>query len=445
MLYLYSVLIIAYLFSLFIDWIVLEYSVGVLAIVAFIASFKGAKRLYQVTSTAFLIIGIILFPSTEKHFTEVPFFMTSTMIILAIFFVLPFINSIIVVGRYDKSVNKLLKARVNHLGQLYYRGSIVSFLLGTFLNISTLPLVQNVLHKNLATFTKKLRNIFISRAMLRGYALCLVWSPMEIMVAITIDITGASYLRLLPWLLLFSFLLLFIDWLLGWKYKKYTVDIAQNQAVEINLSLIKKVITMLIYLVIFIVAILSLKEWLQLNFLTAVTLVIVPYSIFWAIAIRRLKSFIKYSIPIWKERTIGLKNYMVLFIAVSFFVTVLNQSGYMLVLQQPLEVLAKQPIFLFFSIQCLFLLLAMIGFHPLVTISILGELLQPLAYTVSPISLSIVLITSSLSTVMAGPYNITVSLTSVLVGENPYRISIWNIGYAMLFSSFGTIFAIILL
>lgn len=442
---LYSVLMITYFLGVFIDWIVLEYSVGVLAIVALAFSFKGAKKLYQVTSIIFLLVGSLLFSSTERHVVEIPFFMTSTMIILAIFYVLPFINSIIIVGRYDKSVNKLLKVKVEHLGQLYYRGSIVSFLLGAFLNISTIPLVQSVLHKNLTTYTKKLRNIFISRAMLRGYALCLVWSPMEIMVAITIDITGASYLKLLPWLLLFSFLLLFIDWLLGWKYKKYVIDFDHNQAIAMDLSLFKKVSALMIYLAIFIATILFVKEWLHVNFLTAVTIVIVPYSLIWAILISRLKSFIKYSIPIWKKRTIELQNYMVLFIGVSFFVTVLNESGLMSILQQPLELLSEQPIYLFFLIQCLFLVLAMIGFHPLVTISILGELVQPLIYSISPLSLGMVLITSSLSTVMAGPYNITVSLASFLIGENPYQISIWNIGYAMLFSSVGTIFALILL
>lgn len=445
MLFLYSVLIITYFFGLFIDWIVLDYFVGILAIVALIFSFSDSRRLYQVTSILFIVVGALVYPYTDRGILEVPIFMTSTLIILAIFYVLPFINSIIVVGRYDKNVYKLLKIKVNHLGQLYYRSSIVTFLLGTFLSISTLPFVQSVLYKNLKGYTKEIRNMFISKVMLRGFALCLVWSPMEVMVALTIDITGVSYLRLLPWLLFFAFLLLIIDWVLGFRFKKYAIESDQNQAIVIDYPLIKKTLSLLVYLVIFIILILITKEGLAVGFLTAVTIIIVPFSLVWAMSIKRLRSFVKYSIPVWKERTTGLKNYMVLFIAVSFFVTVLNESGLMITVQQPLIQMAEQPIFLFFSIQCVFLLLALVGFHPLVTISILGKLIEPILSIINPLSLGIVLITSSLSTVMAGPYNVTVSLTSVLVGENPYKISIWNIGYAFLFSTIGTIIAVILL
>jgi hypothetical protein len=103
------------------------------------------------------------------------------------------------------------------------------------------------------------------------------------------------------------------------------------------------------------------------------------------------------------------------------------------------------PVLLFLLIQVLFLGLAMIGFHPLVTISILGEAIQPLLGEINPLSFAVVLISSGLSTVMAGPYNITVSLTGSLLHQNPYRVSFWNIGFAFLYSSMGTMIALLML
>lgn len=46
---------------------------------------------------------------------------------------------------------------------------------------------------------------------------------------------------------------------------------------------------------------------------------------------------------------------------------------------------------------------------------------------------------------MAGPYNITVSLTGSLLHQNPYRVSFWNIGFAFLYSSMGTMIALLML
>jgi hypothetical protein len=447
-LYLYSALIFVYFISLFIDAVSITYFVGILAIFSWILSLPGANRLYQVVGVTFTIIALGTYLLLQKPIMDIPLYMTSTVPVLAIFYVLPFINSIIIVGRYDQNVNKLLKVRVEHLGQLYYRGSLASFLLGSFLNIATVPLIQSVLSKNLKDKAAELRNRFISRVMLRGYALSLAWSPMEILVAISVDITGASYLMLLPWLLLFSLSLLMVDWLIGWRFRSYPVEHKEQEdgiPEKIDPRVIRRIGALLLYLGIFIGVVVVVTKVFLLSFVAAVTLVIVPYSVFWAFSINRFRLYFRYSIPVWKARTLSLKSYMVLFLSVGLFTGVLNESSLIGYVQDPIQSLAETPIFLFILIQCLFLGLAMVGFHPLVTISILGGILQPIIGMVHPVSMAIVLVTSGLSTVMAGPYNITVSLTANLLNVNPYKISWWNLAFAFLFSSVGSFLALLLL
>ncbi|MCM3729343.1 hypothetical protein M3226_27480 [Neobacillus cucumis] len=63
-----------------------------------------------------------------------------------------------------------------------------------------LTLSQEVLQSSLQNIPQKIRKIFISKTTLRALALALIWSPTEIIVAITVDSTGISYLSLLPWL-----------------------------------------------------------------------------------------------------------------------------------------------------------------------------------------------------------------------------------------------------
>ncbi|MCQ6264584.1 hypothetical protein M1K46_02740 [Fictibacillus sp. WQ 8-8] len=442
----YSMMVLSYTVNLFLDSVMLDEVTGILALLSLILSFPKASGLYKTTGTVFMVIGFSLYLYLQKPLLELPHYMNSTVVLLVIFYVLPFINSIIIVGRYDKSVNKLLKRRVGHLGQLYYRSSLASFLLGSFLNIATIPLVESVLRRNLQKVEDHVRDLFISRAMLRGYALCLAWSPMEILVAISVDITHSDYVHLLPWLFLFSTILLFVDWLIGLRYRKFRVEqSAAAEDVPLDARTVKKVAVLLLYLSVFIAAVILAKRWLGVNFLMSVALVILPYSIIWALLIKRAKSYASYSLREWRRRAGSQQNYIVLFLAAGFLISTLKETPFLDYLQQPFASVQHMPFYMFVMIQIIFLGLAMIGFHPLVTISILGEVIQPLLGQVNPLSFAIVLITSGLSTVMAGPYNITVSLTGSLLNQNPYRITFWNIGFAFLYSSVGTIIALLLL
>jgi hypothetical protein len=442
---LYSFLILLYVGNLFMGIKAIDYVTGILAILAIGFSFKPSGILYKVTSLVFLITGLLILLYIGIPVTSIPFFMSSTLMILALFYVLPFVNTIVAAGRYDQSASKLLKARIRNLGQLYSRGLFVSFILGIFLNVATVTITEGVLRKNLQKVTGKVRDTFISQAVLRGYALSLTWSPMEIIVAVTIDITGVDYLKFLPWLLLFSVTLLAAESLTPFRYRKYVLNSGDVSEEKMDRKNIWKIASLFFVLVLFITLITIVRREFQLNFMTAVTLVIPPFTFLWAIAIRRLPKFLSYGLGKWKQRVTGMHNFFLLFLSLGFFISILQESGYIAIFQKPLMAIQDYPMLLFILIQVLFLGLAMIGFHPLVTISMIGEIVQPVLPAINPLSMSIVLITSALSTVMAGPYNITVSLVSDILSRNPYRISMWNIGFAFLFSSFGTIIAVLLL
>lgn len=442
---LYTLLIVGYYISLFFQSDSLKYVVGILVIIAILLAIPKTDRLYRIAGCSFLVIGIFLFFQQGKPVRDLPDYMTSTVTLLSVLFVLPFINSIIIAGRYDRNVNKLLKGKINHMGQLYSRTSFVTFLLGTFLNIATLPLVKSVVSKNIQHKAKQFRDKFITESILRGYALSLSCSPMELMVVLSIEFTGVSYLTFLPWLLTFVACSFSINWLVGRKYKKHELDKTQVANNVVDIFVIKKIISLVMYLLVFITIIILLNASSNMGFFEIVALVIIPYSILWALSIKRFKSYFSYALPIWKANTRALHNYMVLFLSVGFFTSILNQSYFLDYIQAPFEVLTSVPVILFVCIQLLFLGFAMVGFHPLVTISILTGVLAPVLEVINPISIGMVLITSGLSTVLAGPFNISVSLIGGILGRNPYQVSKWNLGYAFLFSSLGTTIALVIL
>lgn len=445
MFYLYSFLISLYIINIFMDSPRLGYVIGVFCIISLVLSFRGANRLYQIVAFIFIVIGLTLLLMTGGSLLDVPHYMGSTLNLLALFYVLPFINSVIVSGGYDQSISKLLKTKLDNLSQLYHRGLLVSLLLTSFLMISMIPMVHAVLEKSLKHQPKRIKQVIMSRVVLRGYALSLVWSPMEVLVVMGVDITRGSYLVYLPWLLLFTLLMFMADAAIALRYKRYPLVYEGDHEPPDYKKIFKRIFIMLGYLIVFIALIISVREWLEFSYLTAVTLVIIPYSMLWAFSIGRFQRFMAYCIPIWKTKIIGLRSYFVLFLSAGLFISVLTETTFMLILQHPFFLLSEEPLFLFSSIQVVFIGLAMIGFHPLVTLSILGEILQPLLIDINPLSMGLVLITSGISTVQAGPYNISVSLMANLAGENPYRISWWNLAFAMSYSTLGTILALVLL
>jgi hypothetical protein len=443
---LYTALIVTYLANVFIHSEQLNYVVGLFVIGCVAVSFRGSKRIYQVLAGLFLTAGLILHHYTRIPWHEIPSHMTSTVLLLALLYVLPFFNSVFKIGRYDRQISKLLKLRMNHFGQLYYRTSLVSYLLSIFLFFAALPIVYEVVQKHVKHLELTIRNQFVSRAILRGFGMAAIWSPIEILVALSVEITQVNYLSLLPWLLLLSALLVSIDWLKGWRFNKYKPEPTDNgQEVRLDTMILIKIGVLFVTLVVFITVAVVFHKLSGISFFTALTLIVIPFSLIWAAMIRRWGVYLRYSFLVWKIRTPGLSNLMLLFISLGFFNSMIGETTFLDVLRQPFMEMANTPWLLFVTIQLLSICLPLIGFHPLVTISFFGILIQPLLTVMNPISIAIVLLTSSLATSSAGTYNTTVTIMSGIVQVNPYRITGWNFLFALLYGGLGTLLAVILL
>lgn len=440
----YTVFVVVYLLSVFFSnsWII--YTSGMLGMLAVALSFARASSLFKRTGLIFIIVGMSLMIVKEISLVNIPVYFNRMAIMIALFVALPFMNSIITVGKYDRNVNKLLKKDIHNLGQMYQRGSLTSYIIGMFLNIGVISFVHQVLERSLKNSESNMKNRYIASLILRGYALCLVWSPMEILVGVTIDLTEVSYFTILPYLFTLSVIVLMADWLFAKRYKQYTVEHAIHSVSYHEAGIVKNIFYLFVHLFLFIAVVSVFKYYFQFSFLTTVTLAILPYSIFWAATINKLKFYLKYSAMVWERKTSSLQNYVVLFLGLGFFISVLEETNLMKYLQNPVVQLAKSPFVLFAVIQILFICLAMVGFHPLVTMAVVGEAIKPVLETINPVAISIVLITSGLSTVMSGPYNVSVSLMSMLIHDNPYKVSLYNLRFALLFSSAGTFLALLL-
>ncbi|MBO8173179.1 MAG: hypothetical protein H0Z33_14980 [Bacillaceae bacterium] len=444
--WIYTILVVLYFLSIFTDSHSVRELMGFTAVISLLISFRGSYRLFQVISTVFLLTGLLLLWHHQGSWTAIPDFMTSTVLLLALLYMLPFMNSVIKIGRYNQQINKLLKVRVSHLGQLYYRISLVSYVLVVFLFLAAIPLIYEVIHKNLRQVHDEIRKKFVSQVVLRGFALATVWSPVEVFIALLTHMLQVSYLSLLPWILMMSATLLLWEWARGiLRYRKFKLPYETENAVKVHKTIYLKIGFLLGVLTAFILLNTLVHRQLNTDFFTAVTMMILPFSMVWSIFLNRFKAYIRYSYLVWKKQTPTLHNFMLLFLSVGFFNRVIQETGVLDMLSVIFQQLADHPVILFVLIQLLSLFLTFIGFHPLVNISLFGMFVQPLIPEINPLSLAIVLLTSSVATDASGTYNSTVTMMSGLLRVNPYRITGWNLGFSLLYGSAGTLIALLLL
>ncbi|MFC4737557.1 hypothetical protein ACFO4L_13220 [Bacillus daqingensis] len=429
----YTPVIALYLLVVFTGNPLLEWMLAPAAVVLLVLSYPGAPRLFKILGAGFMGAGAVFHWYAGGSLVEIPFLLTDNYGLLALLLMLPWMKSVVESGKFDRKIAELLRVNADSLGSLYPRSLFTSVILTAFLNLSAAPISQGVLRRNLASLPVRLRNTFISRATLRGNSLALIWSPLEVLIALTIFITGTAYLELLPWLLLIALLMFCGDAL--WNYVRYRNEpLDQEGMVSLDWSGWKRLAGSMIHLFaalsIFLAAVIIMGNVTGFDFILTVTLLIFPFAFCWSLVLRRRRRFLRIGWQTWKEKTNTMQHFFVLFLTLSFFAAALEQTGLLELLEAPVMYVQDYPILVFMLIQITFVFLSLFGVHPIATIGILSSLSPLLMSVISPLSLSIILITSSIATLTVNTYGLFVQITSANLSENPYRISLHNLGFA---------------
>ncbi|WP_431801530.1 hypothetical protein [Halobacillus andaensis] len=83
--------------------------------------------------------------------------------------------------------------------------------------------------------------------------------------------------------------------------------------------------------------------------------------------------------------------------------------------------------------------MGLLGVHPIATIGVLLEILQPFFEVFNPIGIGVMLIVGALATASSGTYGIVVTMTSVNTQQNPYAITLTNLPFTLIFGFIGIV------
>jgi hypothetical protein len=433
----FPLLIVLYVISLFVPFPFMHYSVGIISVVVIMLTAIRAKGLYFYTGLVFLTIGVYLF--IVKGLPWHTFFLQfQTMLgLLGLFTVLLFMNMLIFMNRFHKTIEGQLKLKTTSWHQLYKRSSMASQIIANFLNIGTIPLVAKSLKPSLSGFPEAAKHSFNSKSILRSYALALSWSPLDAAVSTAIDITGANFLVVLPILLGLAVVTLLADMGLSYfRYRKLTylsnAVLQEGEEPPFAGNLFK----LAVFLLLFVVVVSGVQMTLGQSFLISIVLVLPLYCLVWSLVQRKLQRYLALISGNWVRHTGSLSNYFFMFLCGALFVNMVSDTEGVAGLHSFFQSFIDVPFYFYLLTAAYFLVVSLIGFHPLVSLTVFAAITQSILEQLSVIPFTVVLIACCMSTIMYSPFNLSVSLMAKELNINPYRITIWNLAFAL-----GYIFA----
>lgn len=442
--YIYAVLFILFLVHFFSGIEILGSSANYMAVGVLIVSWIFSSRLFKIIGGIFIAAGIIFTLASGGSIGEIIGNTTSNLPLLLFFSLLPLIGTVVKVGGLDDSITDMVQDRANSVENIYGRSAATTYFLGIFLNISAIYIIQNILRDLFKNESVGLMNTFIIKATLRAFALAVIWSPLEVIVGLTVDSTGVSYFTLLPWLLLTSIIVGVTEVLLTRReFKGFTIDAPFD---EINgESLRRSIIKMVILLISFLGTVMFFNMNSDIGFIMTVALIILPFSFVAALIMKLLPIFIRTGWKTWKNHNNHLQNFSVLFLSLGIFSGGFNSSAAPDVMQQVFGYVDSFLILILLLIMAVIYGLAMIGVHPVATLAILAEVLTPVITPENALAIGIVMVVCGMGISAAAPYGVNATMTAQSMGINPYKITKMNMGFSLRMGLTGILIAMIAL
>lgn len=424
------------------DFIVPLISIFCILIIA--AHFREVKQLVKILAFLFLSVGVMMLIKSGASWDSYLFGFGKMLNLLSLFVLLPLVALPIELGHYAIGVQRLIQQRINRSGTLYIMTSSLSYMLSSFMNLATLPMMYYTIRPSVNLFPIKHKERFMSRAITHGFSMPVIWTPMAPIVGIVVEMTRVSWTSILPILIAVSIFGLILDWISGvWAATKHqrqegypTNEQAEKSRLEVAASLEEKnrhfysrsPLHIILAILLFNGFIMVIERHSSFDFLLLVTLIVVPFSLLWSVLLGKGKDFLIQSRQVLPAQLQKMKDQFVLFLSAGFFLTAIQTSGAAHSINLWItDLIQLTGSFIFvLLIPLIPLALAFTGLHPAVGLALVAESLNPQLLGISPQILAIAMLTGASTAFMMGPYNATIGMMSNIIGESPHRVSNWN-------------------
>ncbi|WP_461479552.1 hypothetical protein [Paenibacillus sp. PvR148] len=433
---------------------------SILSIIAILLSVPTSGLPTKIFALLFLVTGTWLVMQKGINLYTYILIYGDMLYLLSLFAMLPLLAIPLQLGNYDQSIEQILYKKTRSVTQLHRTISSISFLLSSFLNLATIPIMYYSIKSAVEKIGLKNTNKFMSLAIINGYAVSVAWSPFSGGVAIALETTKVPWSSVFYKLFIIGLFGLFLNWLMFWIIDKRTgsgqeenpsdkhnhavseMASAQEFEEEAHQPFTQKPITKILQIVLVILLLISVNVGLTsiwpLGLVVTTTILAFPFALLWALALKKgtaywgeTKSYVINKMP-------GMADQFAIFLSTGFFVQALQYSGYNhFVTEYILQFNHWVGSNLFLLILPLITLgFGLMGMHPITAITLLAESMNPSALGISAEHLAIALVGGAVMTFSIGPFSGTLNMFSIIIRQSTFRIAAWNLLYTVSFFLF---------
>lgn len=450
--------------------------------IGYIANVFLAQPLLALINTVTLVLAVILsFIATKgstRMIAAVLFFIGSLLLIyaqapldvwekallengylLAMFIMVPLISLPVRYGGYNESLEALFDRFGNSKSRFYGLVSVMTAFLGVLVSIASVPLTCEVARSS--HFATNAR--ILATALSRGFITCLFWAPTTATIALSLQLTGADWLSVLPFGLFFAIIAGFIGWvmttirenLIARRFNPNTSSRSKSACIITEQDSFspyasvdgtttdpphsstldhKKIVELVLFSALYIVAVMLIGQCLKISIIVAVALMSILIPIIWMVAIRRVTLFRqKVKDEYVAIKLPNVKGQMILFTAAGVLASGISYSGVgKVAVTALLQITNGGVLEVTILVMALALVCSAFGVHPLVYTTVIGGSLSAAQLGVSPVYLALLLAMGWALGNAVCPTSANSIAVSQLVEHSPFKLALnWNVSYVL--------------
>lgn len=434
---LYLLVLLSYLAWEFTGLFTLRHIFGFLLLLLIGQAIAGSSLTYKLAALVLFSLGTACLVATGAHWLDWMVALTNNGGLVALFIVLPLFSFLLAYEDYSGAIEEFFNKFIRSGAVFNILALWLSFILGAILNVAANILLYSLLKDNAGKYGASRG---FSQALVRGQVAGVFWAPNFMSVAIVLTYVKITWLELAP--LGFFLSCLFMCIASG----AYFFTAGQKERQSIKEEFVEKDFSwqpflklLLVYAgLIAMVAFFNLFTTLQI--LTIVSLTALLYPFLAAVLDGKMhiyrsefKNYYQGSLP-------KIRNEILLFASVGFFGKALDITGAGVWLSHHLPLAQIGSPHLTVVVLIAFMsLVALLGIHPIVTISALATTLGQEALGLSVRAFAYTLLLGYGSAVVVSPFSALSLVMAGLTGETPWnavpRINFFFIMAVVLFFS----------
>ena len=430
-------------------------------ILAVILSFIATKGSTRMIAAVLFIVGAFLLFYTQAPLDVWEKALLENGYLLAMFIMVPLISLPVRYGGYNESLEALFDRFGNSKSRFYGLVSVMTAFLGVLVSIASVPLTCEVARSS--HFAANAR--ILATALSRGFITCLFWAPTTATIALSLQLTGADWLSVLPFGLLFAIIAGFIGWIMTTirenliaRRSQLNTSLSKNKNdthIDANLNSSslhpskyevtshqphsgvfdrKKIIELVLFSVLYIVAVMLVGQCLRISIIVAVALMSILIPIIWMVAIKRVTLFKqKVKDEYVAVKLPNVKGQMILFTAAGVLASGISYSGVgEMAVTTLLQITNGGALEATILVMILALVCSAFGVHPLVYTTVIGGSLTAAQLGVSPVYMALLLAMGWALGNAVCPTSANSIAVSQLVERSPFKLALnWNVSYVL--------------